>query len=396
MGTLTDAEIRAFKPAAKNYRKAAGRSLYLEVTKDGRKIWRVRFRSGEKDTAKTIGEYPRMTLKQAREVCELMMNANAANVVKGRSFEVVAREFLRMQSPRRRSMYEAEQLRRLERDIFPEIGKLPVAGITPPQLLEVLRKVEARGVGTLPGRLRNLLSQVFRFGIAAGDCEHDPARDIAPALKAPPPVRHQPCIKTSELPALIRAIRSYPGLEDTTRLGLLLMLHVFVRSQELCKARWDEVDLKAKLWVVGKERTKQRKEHVVPLSPEAVALFKELKRVSGDSPFVLPCVTNPLAPMSGNTMLFALYRMNYRTKMSVHGFRSVASSTLNEHREAGLIPWSADVIELCLSHELPGGSVRAAYNRAQLLDQRRQLMEYWSRYLSSLEVAPQLLEVAYA
>ena len=331
---LTDAQVRAFKPKLKTYRKADHGGVYLEVNKDGRKVWRFRIR-GPEESYKAIGAYPKVTLRQAREIAESMKAAKAGPA--GRSFKEVAHEFLTMQAPRRRASYVKERSRELERDIFPELGDLPINGIGATQILAALRKVEERGVGTLPGRLRNLVSQVFRFAIAAGDCEHDPARDIGPALKAPPPVKHHACIEAGELPALLKAIHCYHG-EAGTQLGLLLIMHTLTRTKEAIAARC--------------------------------------------SPIVFPSPVNPLRPISNNTLLFSLYRLGYRSKMTGHGFRALASTILNEHRERGLIPWSADVIELCLAHELPGGAVRQAYNRGQLIEQRRELMAYWSQFLT--------------
>ena len=377
---LTDAQVRAFKPESKLYRRADGRGLYLEINLAGTKRWLVRFR-GTQERYEAIGEYPKMTLRQAREISESM---RAAKTVTGRTFKGVACEFLKMQAPRRRATYEKERSKELERDIFGEIGDLPIAGITAPQILVALRKVEARHVV--------LTSQVFRYGIAAGDCEHDPARDIGPALKAPPPVKHHACIEPGELPALIKAIKGYQG-ERGTVLGLLLVMHTHVRTKEAIEARWEEFELKgeAPLWTIPKSRMKgkedKRKEHSVPLSSEVLTILTELKRLAGSSPYLFPSPTNPLRPISNNTLLFSLYRLGYRSKMTGHGFRALASTILNDHRERGLIPWSSDTIELCLAHELPGGAVRQAYNRGQLMEQRRQLMVYWSQFLTAQEAA---------
>jgi integrase len=324
-----------------------------------------------------------MTLRKAREASEAMQAEKTT--VDGRTFREVAEEFLRMQAPRRRSRYVKERTAQLERDVFPEIGDLPLAGITTPQVLATLRKVEARGVGVLPHRLRDLIGQVFKFGIAAGECERDPARDVGAALRAQPPVRHHPCIEPDELPALLTAIRGYDG-ERGTVLGLLLTIHVFVRTQEVIGARWEEFTLEGDtpLWLVPELRMKKGKEHAVPLSPEVVAILAELKGLAGSSPYVFPSVRNPLRPMGRKTLLEALYKLGFKSKMTVHGMRALASTILNDHRERGLIPWSADVIELCLAHRLPGGNVRAAYNRNSLLEQRRELMKQWSKFLTEV------------
>ena len=275
-------------------------------------------------------------------------------------------------------------LRRLEANLFPELGGRLIAEITAPTLLAAIRKIEHRGAHDLAHRVLQVASQVFRYAVAAGLCERDPAPDLRGAL-TPHRKKNQAAVTPDELPALLRAIDRYDELGDKlTGCALHLMALTFVRTSELIAATWDEFNLDGATWIIPASRMKMRTEHVVPLlSRQAVALLREVKAPGGGSKYVFPG-RNPDRPISNNTMLFALYRLGYKGKMTGHGFRAVASTILNE---AGFRP---DVIERQLTHQ-ERNDVRGAYNRAEYLPERRKMIDQWTSMLAALVKGAQVI-----
>jgi integrase len=292
------------------------------------------------------------------------------------SFENVAREWYGKQAHIWVPHHAADVLRRLESNLFPEIGSKPIAEITAPMLLAAVRKIEHRGAHDLAHRVLQVASQIFRYGVATGRCERDPAPDLRGAL-TPHRKKNQAAVTPEELPELLRKIESYGDFGDKlTALALRLLALTFVRTGELIGAEWAEFDLDAPVWIVPAARMKMKTEHVVPLSRQAVAILRELKAIGGGSRYVFPG-RNPDKPISNNTMLFALYRLGYKGKMTGHGFRAVASTMLNE---AG---FRGDVIERQLAHS-ERDEVRGAYNRAEYLPERRKMMQQWADKLDAL------------
>ena len=292
------------------------------------------------------------------------------------SFEAVAREWYTKQSHVWVPHHASDVLRRLEANLFPEIGDKPIADISAPALLAAIRKIEQRGAHDLAHRVLQVSSQVFRYGVATGKCERDPAPDLRGAL-TPHKSKHQAAVTPEELPSLLRAIGGYGELGDKlTAYALQLLALTFVRTNELIAAEWSEFDLEASLWIVPAHRMKMRTEHVVPLSVQAVVILRRISAIAGGSRFVFPG-RNPDKPISNNTMLFALYRLGYKGKMTGHGFRAVASTILNE---AG---YRGDVIERQLAHS-ERNEIRGAYNRAEYLEERRQMMQRWADMLDAL------------
>jgi integrase len=274
-------------------------------------------------------------------------------------------------------------LRRLEKNLFPHLGRRPIAEISAPELLACVRKIEARGAYDLAHRVLQVCSQVFRYGIATGRCTRDIAVDLRGAL-TPHKTKHQAAVRPEELPELLRAIAGYDEKGDKqTRLALQLLALTFVRTNELIGAEWTEFDLDAGLWIVPAVRMKMKTEHVVPLSSQAKAVLEELRELAGISRFVFPG-RNRDKPISNNTMLFALYRLGYKGKMTGHGFRAVASTILNE---TGFRP---DVIERQLAH-CERDEVRGAYNRAEYLQERQKLMQQWADYLDAARTGAKVL-----
>jgi integrase len=411
---LTDSAIRNAKPGKKPIRMFDAGGLYLEVAPSGGKWWRFKYRIDGKEKRLSLGVYPAVplasrtekgkesgkleTTKGARERRDEARALLAAGIDpseqrkadnrerRGRatnSFEHVAREWYAKQSHTWVASHSTDVLRRLEKNLFPELGAKPIAEITAPALLATVRKIEHRGAHDLAHRVLQVASQVFRYGVATGRCERDPAPDLRGAL-TPHKAGHQAAVTVEELPELLRAIAGYDKLGDKlTAYALQLLALTFTRTNELIGAEWSEFDLDGAVWIVPAERMKMKVEHVVPLSTQAVAILRELRAISGGSRYVFPG-RNLDKPISNNTLLFALYRLGYKGKMTGHGFRAVASTTLNE---AGYRP---DVIERQLAHQ-EGNTVRAAYHRSEYLAERTKMMQQWADMLAALAKGAQVI-----
>ena len=389
---LTDVAIRNAKPAARPLKLFDGGGLFLLVTPKGSKWWRFKYRVNGKEKLLSLGVYPEVSLKDAREARDahrkLMKSGldpgvhrkvqKAAAVARAaNSFEAVAREWWTKHSPRWAKSHSDRTLRRLERDVFPWVGGRPIAEITPPELLTVLRRTEARGALETAHRVRRTCSDVFRYGIATGRTERDPAADLLGAL---PPVRSGrfPAITDpAAIGDLLQALDGYQG-SVVTRCALRLAPLVFVRPGELRGAEWAEFDLDGAMWRIPGKRMKSRNEHLVPLSRQAVELLRELHPLTGRRRHVFPGVRSTDRAMSSNTLNAALRRLGYEKDVMVaHGFRSMASTLLNEQG------WNRDAIERQLAHA-ERDETRAAYHRAQYLEERRRMMQAWADYLEGL------------
>jgi integrase len=392
---LTDTRIRNAKPAVKSYKLSDGGGMYLFVTREGARYWRMDYRVDGKRRTLALGVYPAVTLATARtrrEEARAMLAEGAdpssakkatklaAKLASENTFEAVAREWIGRQRSRLAPRYCALVLARLEADIFPQIGSRPIADIGAPELLEALRKVEKRGVPETARRLRQTCGQVFRYAIATGRAKDDPAPALRGALGSPGRRRGHRAMTLNEVPNFLTALEGYDG-DPRTRLALRLMVLTFARTTELRAARWSEfekLDEDEPLWRIPADRMKMKREHIVPLSPQAVTVLRELRKLpgSGASPFLFPSPSRE-GYMSNNTMLYALYRMGYHSRATVHGFRAMASTALNE---MGFRP---DVIERQLAHQ-EQNAVRAAYNRAEYLSERRTMMNRWADQLDNL------------
>jgi integrase len=390
---LTDVKCRTANAGGKTIRKLSdGNGLYLWVHADGRKYWRMRYWVAGKEKALSLGTYPQVALLEARRrlaeererlkggadpAAERKAKRLAERHAKANTFEAVAREWYAKRVHTWVPTHAQDVLRRLEANCFPFIGHRPIAQIMSPELLTVARAMEARGAYDLAHRVIQVCGQVFRYAIATGRAERDPSQDLRGAL-TPHVKQHQAAVRPEELPELLRAIAGYEAIGDRpTRLALELLALTFVRTNELIGATWDEFDLDAELWVIPAERMKMKAEHLVPLSRQATDILDELKALGGGSRFILPGRNRDKA-ISNNTMLFALYRLGYKGKMTGHGFRAVASTCLNEQ---GFRP---DVIERQLAHQ-ERNAVRGAYNRAEYLPERRRMMQTWADYLDRLK-----------
>jgi integrase len=302
----------------------------------------------------------------------------AAEIACANKFETVAREWFGARSPSWVSTYSERLLRRLEADVFPVIGARPVSEIEAGELLTVVRAVEQRGAIELAKRLLQVIGQVFRFAIATGRARRDPTQDLRGALRSPAPTKHRAALKPNELAGFVRALAGYRGAESTA-LGLKLVLHTFVRSAEARFAKWDEfqdLDGTIPLWRIPAERMKARSEHVVPLTPRVLDLLRRIRELGRGSNLLFPSPAQR-GVISENTWIYAVYRLGYHSRVTIHGLRGTASTILNEHG------FNRDWIERQLAHTDRNG-VRAAYNSAEWLDGRRTMMLWWSDFLERL------------
>jgi len=270
----------------------------------------------------------------------------------------------------------AERVKRsLEADLYPDIGTRPIASLTAPELLAVLRKIESRGAHELRERVQQRASMIFRYAVATGRCERDPVSDLRGAFTSPTRYNHA-ALSQKDLPEFFAKLVEYDG-EPTTKLAIRLLALTFVRTGELRGAQWVEFNLDAAEWRIPAERMKMRPEHVVPLSRQAVEVLSELQGLTGSGALLFPSRSKATQPISENTILYALYRMGYHSRATGHGFRSTASTILNE------LGFPGDVIERQLAHSSKN-KVRAAYNKAQYLPERARMMQQWADLLDAL------------
>jgi integrase len=369
-----------------------GGGLYLWAYPDGKRYWRLRYYVAGVEKSLSLGVFPRVKLKDARakrDALHKQLQAGAdpsterkaekrrERMAIANSFEAVASEWLEKQANACSPKHVATLKQRLVSDVFPALGDRPIAQIDAPELLATMRAIESRGSYDLAHRVLQICGQIFRYGIATGRCTRNLSLDLRGAL-TPHVKGQQNAVRPEELPELMRAVSAYDATGDRqTRNALTMLAHTFVRTAELIGATWDEIDLDNSIWCIPAERMKMKTEHLVPLSKQSLAILAEQRALAGNSRFVFPG-RNPAVPMSNNTMLFGLYRLGFKGRMSGHGFRAVASTILNE---SGL--WSADAIERQLAH-CERNAVRGAYNRAEYLPERKRMLQWWSDHLDAL------------
>jgi len=385
--SLSDAKVRNAKPRIKPYKIADGEGLFLLITPAGGKYWRLKYFFTGKEKLLALGIYPDVSLSdardrraQARKVLaagndpgEAKKEAKRLAVSKsGDAFEVIAREYLEKRAHEWTPGHVIAKRGQIERYLLPKLGDRPIAEITALEVLEVLRAVEAKGILDTTKRLRQVAGQVFMYAIATGRAERNPVPDLRGALKAPV-VKHHTFLSEVELPEYLMKLDAYNG-SPLTKLGLRFLLLTFVRTIEQRGAQWPEIDWDKAEWRIPAVRMKMKELHIVPLSLQAVDVLRQIQSLTGHRHYVFANEHNPATYMSENTMLYALYRMGYHSRATGHGFRSTASTILNEH---GFRP---DVIERQLAHG-ERNHVRAAYNHAQYLPERRKMMQWWADYL---------------
>ena len=391
---LTATAIQKAKPTEKQYRLADERGLVLLVRPNGSKLWQLRYRHGGKEKTASLGQYPDVSLSEARakrdEQRKLIAAGNDPVTVKREqrqakaaasehTFEVVARQWFQHWSGSKNPRHAGYVLARLEADVFPAIGSRPVSEILAPELVSMVKAIEKRGAFDIAKRCLQMTGQIFRHAIAhgIGGATRNPVADIKPADVLTPRLRENYArIDVKEFPLLLRKIEAYQGT-PTTRLAVKLMALTFVRTGELIGARWAEFDLEAGRWDSPASRMKMKTPHVVPLSSQALDVLCTLQTVTGARELVFPGERDHSKSISNNTILGALARMGYKGQMTGHGFRGLASTVLHERG------FDHAHIELQLAH-MERNQVSAAYNHALYLPQRAEMMQWWGEYLEGL------------
>lgn len=398
---LTDTEIRKAKPPTKITKRSDGHGLYLELSPSGGKWWRWKYRFEGKEKRLSFGVYPEVGLKEARDKryearkqlsagIDPGMARKAEKAAQGgsESFEAVAREWHAKNAHSWGASHGDRILRRLEVDIFPWLGKRPIAEIKPYEVLEVVQRVEKRGALETAHRALQNCGQVFRFGVSTCRVQYDPTRDLKGALSVPKGKHHASIIDPKKIGELLRAIDDYEGAL-VTKCALRLAPLVFVRPGELRMAQWSEIDFEKAQWRIPAERMKMREQHIVPLSHQALEILKDLEPLTNrgilarpNAPrYVFPGSQTRERPMSNNAILAALRRMGYaKEEMTGHGFRSMASTSLHE------LGWPPQVIERQLAHA-ERNAVSAAYNFSEHLPERKRMMQSWADYLEGLKLS---------
>ncbi len=391
---LSDLTIKAAKPdPKKDYKLTDGGGLSLIISKSGSKLWRFRYRFVGSEKMLSLGTYPQVTLREARdrrdEAKKLVASgldpsldrkrqAVAASIQANNTFKGGAREYIEkleaegMAAATQKKTYWLLSL--LERDL----GNRPIAQIEPFEVVAALKKIEARGTFESAKRARAFASRVFKYAIWTARARVDPAADIGGALKSPKLVHHAAIVTPEGLGALLRDIEAFEG-HLTTLAALRLSPHVFVRPGELRHAEWAEFDFECSLWRIPGAKMKMGIEHVVPLSRQSVKILMDARQITGDGKYVFPSIRTSDRPMSENTINVALRRLGYTSdEMTGHGFRSTASTLLNESGK-----WQPDAIEAALAHQ-DKNKVRSSYNRGQYWGERVEMAQWWSDYLDRL------------
>ena len=409
---LTDIQVRTAKPKDKAYKLADGGGMYLLVNPDGTKYWRLDYRLNDKRNTLAFGKYPETTLTQARDqrkATRELLAAGAspamardqkkqiANDVAANTFEKIAREWHSNRLSAWSPSTAKDTINRLEKDIFPAIGKLPISEITHQQMIAALRKIEVRGAGEVAHRLKATCARVFSYANQHGIENKNPAADLKDVLK-PVKTGHFAAIAPDELPAFLECLRENNArLYLPTRIALRLMLLIFVRSSELRTTPWSEINLDTGEWVIPWQRMKRGKltvnpdttDHNVCLSRQGLELLRELHQYTGGSKYLFPNQRDHEKPMSGDAIRMALNRMGYEGKMTTHGFRALAMTTLKEK-----LGYRHETVDRQLAHAQKD-KIASAYDRAQFLDERRKMMQHWADYLDGVKAGSNVIHGAF-
>lgn len=387
---LTDLACRNARGREKPYKMADGGGLYLFVQPAGSRLWRMKYRFEGREKVLSFGAYPAVDLVTARgkrfaakEILAAGRDpaASTQTLTDGQAseatFEEIAKEALKAKATNLAPNYEIKVLRQMRKDVFPfksptmalTFGRSPMSLITPKIVLDMVRAIEDRGAISMARRARMYVSETFAYAIASERAERDPAQDMRRAMLPMPKVKHQAKLPAKDLPTFFQRLDAYEGARLTAA-SIELLLRTWVRTKELRFARWEEID--GDLWRIPAERMKMSKDHLVPLTPQVITLLEEMRELGRGSPWIAPGVRGP---MSENTMLFAMYRMGYHGRATIHGLRGTASTMANESGR-----FNRDWIERQLAH-VPGDGVRAAYNAAEYLPQRIKMMAWWNDLL---------------
>lgn len=400
---LTEMQVRTAKPRDKPYKLFDGGGMYLEVAPSGSRIWRLKFRQASgKENRLTFGPYPEITLQGAREkrleTRRLMLQGvdpakhrdatrRVAADKLANTFEKIAREWHANKVPTWSDRTAKNMIQRLEADIFPEIGSMPITEIKHRDVISSLRKIEERGATEIAKRLKAVCSTIFSYAIQCGLADCNLVVDMKDVLRTKR-ASHFAAIDADELPEFLTALaRNEARMFEPTRIALRLMLLIFVRTSELIETPWSEIDLEKGEWIIPWRRMKRGKlmvnpdmtNHHVCLSRQALALLRELHALTGHNRYLFPNQRDPKKPMSNNTLLVALERMGYKGRMTGHGFRALAMSTIKER-----LGYRHEVVDRQLAHA-PKDKVASAYDRAKFLDERKVMMQAWADFLDAVE-----------
>lgn len=393
--SLTDIMCRNAKPKDKQYKLFDGNGLFLLVKPNGKRHWRLKYYLLGREKLLALGPYPLVSLAEAREArdeakkllaagkdpvlnkkdMKLKAVRNAQN-----TFQAVALEWHENQLEGWSENHAKNVKKRMDMDLFPYIGNRTIADIEPPELLDVLRRIEKREAYHVTARAKQIAGQVFRYGVATGKCKRDVAADLKGALKVAK-TSHYPALEIKEMPQFLQDLSANkPRLYDRTRRGIKLLMLTFVRTTELIEAKWPEVDFERGVWEIPAERMKMGKPHIVPLSRQVIEILKEQQEETGhlDTDWILPSQIRPKQPMSNNTLLFAIGRLGYKGRMTGHGFRALAMSTIKER-----LGYRHEVVDRQLAHAHKS-KIDRAYDRAQFLDDRTKMMQEWADYLDAV------------
>lgn len=392
---LTATKVKALKGREKPYKVGDKDGLYLDVRPNGSKYWRFRYRWKGRQKLLALGVYPDVSLAKARDRTRAARDALTDGVdpaaekkrLKQRtanSFRVLAEEWHEKQRHLWTENHAERVLKSLEDNVFGELGAEPAEDITAQDLLGCLRKIENRGALETASRVLQRCNAVYRYAIASGRVTYNPAADLRGALKAPK-FQHYKALDRKELPELLKKLDEYDG-DPVTKCAVRFMMLTFVRTTELRFAQWPEIDWKEGIWTVPANRMKMKREHLVPLSEQAIDVLEELWDLNEKREYIFASPRKPRQPISENTVLYALYRMGYHSRATGHGFRATASTILHE------LGFNPDAIERQLAH-VERNKVKAAYNRSEYLEERIRIMQTWADQLDVLKTGAAVIPI---
>ena len=411
---LTDSMLKGLKPKDKDYSLSDGASLYLVIKPTGYKSWRFNYSLKGKSRTLYIGEYPTIGLAKARELHqaarELLQRGIDPSQHKqqvkafnptAHSFEAIGREWFVFKAPTWEESYSSKIIAYLEQDVFPWLGAFSLDEVKPKQIIDIIQRIEARGAGESARRVKRIIGRIYQYAITLGIARSNPARDIETDIVLKPRLpRHLAAItEVNQVGELLRNIDVYQGT-FIVRCALKLSALVMLRPKELRSAEWSELDFTTQTWTIPIKRMKALKMikeanqsvHIVPLSRQAIEILQELKPLTGRFPYVFPSARGASRCMSEAAVRAALRSMGYgNDEMTAHGFRSMASTLLNQMKtKEGARRWDADAIERQLAHKEPN-KVRAAYDRAEHLEERREMLQVWADYLDDLKAGGKVI-----
>ncbi|MCB0448301.1 MAG: tyrosine-type recombinase/integrase [Gelidibacter sp.] len=385
------------KPLEKPYKKYDAQGLYLEIMPSGNKLWRFKYKYLGKEKRISLGKYPVVTLLKAREKrIEFQRQLNEgidpsrnkiekeklAKRANNNTFENVAQEWFDRKKAQWSEAHANDIWHRLEKDAFPYIGKRPIDKITPSDVLELLTIMENRNAIELAKRCKQNIGRVFRFGILSERCSNDPTQCLSDVLRTRR-VKHFAALNSDELPQFLKDLaRNEPRLYARTRRAIKLSLLTFCRPGEIRQAEWSEINFDESEWIIPAEKMKMRRDHIVPLAHQTIKVLLEQYEETGQSntPWVFPSQIRIHKPMSDGTVNVALKKLGYAGRQTAHGFRALARTTIREK-----LKYYPDIIEAQLAHK-PSGPLGSAYDRAQFLDDRKEMMQDWADYIDLLRI----------